>query len=94
MTNLQQTATLLLIRSISFFMTNAITIIQVIIAVILMVLILLQNRGGGLGSLFGGSDNSNAYRTKRGMEKNLFILTIIFAILFLGISLANILLQA
>ncbi len=73
-------------------MTNVLTIIQVIIALILIALILLQNRGGGLSGVFGGSETSNAFRTKRGMEKKIFTLTIIFSILFLGISLANILL--
>lgn len=71
-------------------MITIITICQIVSAVILMVLVLIQNRGGGLGSVFGGSDVSSVYRTKRGMEKNLHLLTIIFAILFIGLSLANI----
>lgn len=53
-----------------------------------MVAILLQNRGAGLSGVFGGA--SNVYRTKRGVEKKLFILTIILAILFISISLAGI----
>lgn len=50
--------------------------------------ILLQARGTGLGAAFGGE--GNVYRTKRGIEKRLFQATIILAVLFLGISLANI----
>ena len=64
------------------------TIIQLVLAILLIVLILLQNRGGGLGSVFGGGETSNAFRTKRGLEKKIFYLTIIFSILFLGISIA------
>jgi preprotein translocase subunit SecG len=72
-------------------MSNVITIVQIVLAVILMALILIQNREAGVGGIFGGTggDSGNAFRTKRGMEKTIFILTIIFAILFLGISLAN-----
>jgi len=74
-------------------MTFVLTIIQLIFGTILIVLILLQNRGGGLSGVFGGGDSGNIYRTKRGMEKGIFFSTIIFSILFLGISLANILLS-
>lgn len=59
-------------------------------AVLLTISILLQNRGSGLSATFGG--NSNVYRTKRGIEKLLLILTIIFAICFFGASLAVLLL--
>ncbi|OGF38127.1 preprotein translocase subunit SecG [Candidatus Falkowbacteria bacterium RIFOXYC2_FULL_48_21] len=75
-------------------MEKILTVVQVVFAVGLIGLILLQNKGGGLSGVFGGSEVSNVYRTKRGMEKNLFLLTIIFTILFLGASLANILLRA
>lgn len=71
-------------------MNKIITIIQIVSAVILIVLILLQNKEGGLSQVFGGSESSNAFRTKRGLEKKIFILTIIFTIVFLGLSLAAI----
>jgi len=61
-------------------------IIQIISGLILIVLILLQSRGVGLGSAFGGE--GNVYRTKRGLEKNIFIATIIFSVIFLASSLA------
>ncbi len=73
-------------------MDKIITISQLVISIILMVLILLQNRGGGLSGIFGGSEMTNAYRTKRGLERTIFLSTIIFSILFFGISLANVLL--
>ncbi|MBI4779223.1 preprotein translocase subunit SecG [Candidatus Falkowbacteria bacterium] len=65
-------------------------IIQIVIAALLMLAILLQNRGAGLSGVFGGT--GNIYRTKRGIEKKLFIATIILAVLFFSISLAVILL--
>lgn len=65
-------------------------IIQIIIAVALMAVILLQNRGAGLSGVFGGS--GNVYLTKRGFEKKLFIATIIISIIFLAISLLAIIL--
>ncbi|MBU0722560.1 preprotein translocase subunit SecG [Patescibacteria group bacterium] len=64
-------------------------IVQIIIAILLMLAILLQNRGIGLSGVFGGT--GNIYRTKRGIEKKLFIATIVLAILFFSISLAIIL---
>lgn len=65
-------------------------IIQIIIAALLILAILSQNRGVGLSGVFGGA--GNIYRTKRGLEKKLFSATIILAVLFFSISLAVILL--
>jgi len=64
-------------------------IIQIVIAVLLTIAILMQQRGTGLSSAFGGE--GNIYRTKRGLEKSLFILTIILAVLFLVTAFLNIL---
>ena len=58
---------------------------QVVIAVLLMLAILLQNRGTGLGSAFGGS--GGVYLTKRGLEKKLFVATIVLAAIFILLSL-------
>jgi preprotein translocase subunit SecG len=66
----------------------AIDIIQLVSAILLIIVVLLQQRGAGLGAAFGGQ--GNIYRTKRGLEKGLFILTIILSIIFLGTALANI----
>jgi len=64
-------------------------IIQITSAILLIITILLQNRGTGLGAAFGGE--GNVYRTKRGLEKKLYYATIILAIIFFSVSLANIL---
>lgn len=62
-----------------------IKIVQIIVAVLLMVAILMQNRGAGLGGVFGGS--GGVYLTKRGVEKKLFMATIILAAIFILLSL-------
>lgn len=60
---------------------------QIVIAVLLIVVILLQNRGTSLSGVFGGS--SNVFQTKRGVEKVLFIITIVLAVLFFGLSIVR-----
>ena len=59
-------------------------IAQIVLSVALILTILLQVRGGGLGGIFGQADT--VYRTKRGVEKTLFQLTIVLVILFIIIS--------
>ena len=54
---------------------------QIILSIILTSTILLQQTGAGVGGAFGGSDDSMRY-TRRGMEKVLFYVTIVVAILF------------
>ncbi|NQU77553.1 preprotein translocase subunit SecG [Candidatus Falkowbacteria bacterium] len=63
-------------------------LIQLIVAILLIVTILLQQRGSGLGAAFGGE--SSVYRTKRGAEKTIFTATIILVVLFLGLALVNV----
>jgi len=58
---------------------------QVVIAILLMVAILLQNRGTGVGGVFAGT--GGVYLTKRGIEKKLHIATIVLAVLFVVFSL-------
>jgi preprotein translocase subunit SecG len=58
---------------------------QIIVSVALMVAILLQARGTGLSSTFGG--DSAVYRSRRGIEKTLFRFTIILGVLFVLFSL-------
>lgn len=66
------------------------TYIHITISALLIVTILLQQRGGGLSSALGGS--ALEYSTKRGAEKVIFYATIVLAVLFLGISVARLLL--
>ncbi len=57
---------------------------QIVLAVALISVILLQVRGGGLGGIFGQPDS--VYRTKRGVEKTLFQLTVVLVVLFVVLS--------
>ncbi len=61
------------------------TIAQMVLSVALVLVLMLQVRGGGLGGIFGQADT--VYRTKRGLEKTLFQLTIALVVLFITISL-------
>jgi len=63
------------------------TIIQLTFATLLIIAILLQQKGSGLSGIFGGS--SNVYTTKRGIDKILHYATITIAILFFTVSLAR-----
>jgi len=54
-----------------------------------IVFILLQPRGAGLGSAFGGSSAGSVYKTRRGVERLVFNLTIVFVILFALVSLLS-----
>ena len=65
-------------------MQTYLSIAQIVLSVILILVILLQVRGGGLGGIFGQS--GSVYRTKRGVEKTLFQLTIVLVVLFIIIS--------
>jgi len=53
---------------------------QILVAIALIVAVMLQLHGGGIGGIFGQSDS--VYRTRRGVEKTLLRVTIILAIVF------------
>jgi len=59
-------------------------IAQIIVAIVLIVVLLLQVRGGGLGGIFGQPDST--FRSRRGVEKTLFQFTIALVILFIILS--------
>jgi preprotein translocase subunit SecG len=63
-------------------MDKILNIVQIVIAVLLSILILLQQRGTGLSSAFGGE--GGVYFKKRGAEKIIFTATIILAVLFIA----------
>ena len=73
-------------------MQNYLTIAQVIVSVLMIITILMQSTGSALGSVFGG--DSNVYKSKRGMESFLHWASVVLAILFLGIAIVNLILQA
>lgn len=62
-------------------------IVEIVLAVLLVAGVLLQARGSGLGAAFGG--DGSIYRTRRGIEKRLHVATVVIAIGFFGVALAN-----
>lgn len=68
-------------------MQTYLNIAQIVLALTLILVILLQVRGGGLGGIFGQADT--VYRTRRGVEKTMFQLTIGLAVLFIILALVS-----
>ncbi len=62
-------------------MPTALSVTQIVLSIVLILVILLQVKGGGLGGIFGQADS--VFRTRRGLERRLFQLTIILVVLFL-----------
>lgn len=71
-------------------MTNFSPLAQIIVAVLLIVLILLQQRGTALGSAFG--QEGGFYATRRGLQKKIFWGTVVLGALFIILALLNLLL--
>lgn len=57
---------------------------QIFVSILLIGIVLLQVRGTGFGAALGGQDDS--YRTRRGVQRTLYRLTILLVIVFLGFS--------
>ena len=70
-------------------MPTYLAIAQLLIAIALIVVIMFQLHGGGMGGIFGQSDS--VYRTRRGIEKSLFILTIVLAVIFVIVAIISVL---
>jgi len=70
-------------------MKTPLLVLQIIISLTLTTLILLQAKGVGLGRAWGGG--GEFYKSRRGVEKLIFQLTIVFAVAFLISSIANLL---
>ena len=65
---------------------STLNIIQIVLGIFIIVLILLQSKGNSFSGAMGGENNS-IFRTRRGFELRLFQFTIVFAVLFVLISL-------
>jgi preprotein translocase subunit SecG len=74
-------------KNLSQLWLPAIRVVQIILSIAVIVFILLQARGAGLGSVFGGSSAGTVFKTRRGVEKLIFNLTIVFVVLFAVVSL-------
>jgi preprotein translocase subunit SecG len=64
----------------------AIRVIQIILSIAVIAFILLQVRSAGLGSAFGGTSAGSVFKTRRGVERLVFNITIVFIVLFAIIS--------
>lgn len=66
-------------------MEGFVQVAQIIIALVLIVIILLQTKGSSFSGAMGG-DSGSIYHTRRGLEKTLFQLTIGLAIVFVAVA--------
>ena len=72
-------------------MKSALLIVNIILSVAIVALILLQGKGAGLGSAWGGG--GEFYQTRRGVEKITMRLTYVLIFIFFLLSLANFFIQ-
>lgn len=70
---------------------NLISIIQIVISIVLVAVILLQERSSDASGIFGGGggDGGGHFQKRRGFEKTLFRTTVVLAILFGALAVAN-----
>jgi preprotein translocase subunit SecG len=71
-------------------MDRALQVVSIIISLILIVMILLQVKGNGLGGFLGTEVGGGIARTRRGLEKTLFQITIALAITFMTIAILSV----
>jgi len=67
---------------------DALDVVQILLAVLLVALVLLQAKGSGFSGMFGG-DSTSVYRTRRGIEKRMFQVTIIISVTFFVLAVVN-----
>jgi len=68
-----------------------INVVQLVVSVLLILSVLLQSRGAGLSGTFGG--DSAVYTTRRGPEKMLYWLTLLLALIFVGLAIASLIIK-
>ena len=73
-------------------MNTVLTTVLVASSILLIIFVLLQQRGSGLGGAFGGG--GDVYQTKRGVEKGVFVATIVVGIIFVASAFVRILLTS
>jgi preprotein translocase subunit SecG len=69
-------------------METYLNIAQIMVGIVLIAIVLLQVRGGGLGGIFGQADTT--FRTRRGVEKSLFQFTIALVVLFVILAVVSV----
>jgi len=68
-------------------LTVYLNIIQIIVSIGLIILLMLQSKGGGLSRMFGSE--ASVYRTRRGVERTVFNLTIALIVIFVVVSVVS-----
>ncbi|MBM4461957.1 MAG: preprotein translocase subunit SecG [Chloroflexi bacterium] len=69
-------------------MQTYLNIAQIMVGIVLIAIVLLQVRGGGLGGIFGQADTT--FRTRRGVEKTLFQFTIALVVIFVILAVVSV----
>lgn len=69
-------------------MATYLNIAEILISIVLILVLLIQSRGAGFNGTF--NSDSSVYRTRRGVEKTLFQLTIALAIIFAIVSILSV----
>jgi preprotein translocase subunit SecG len=72
---------------------DALQVVQIFTSVALITVIIVQAHGQGLGGLFGGADTMGITKTRRGLEKTLFQITVGLSIAFLGNAILQLLIR-
>jgi preprotein translocase subunit SecG len=67
---------------------TSLDIVQILLAIVVIALVLVQAKGSGFSGMFGG-DSTSVYRTRRGIEKRMFQATIVLSVLFFLVALVN-----
>jgi preprotein translocase subunit SecG len=70
----------------------ALNLAMIVTSFTLMVVILLQSRGAGLGGLTGGEYGGAGYHVRRGVERLLFQVTIVLSVVFFALAILNVIL--
>ena len=68
---------------------SVLTTIQLVVALAIIGLILLQERGAGAGGLIGGSSGGEVYHRRRGLERIIFAATVVLVLAFVALSIAH-----
>jgi preprotein translocase subunit SecG len=63
---------------------------QIVLAITIIVLVLLQSKDAGMSNMFGGSGDMGVYKTRRGVEKTLFNATIVLGTMFMLLCLVTV----
>ena len=69
-------------------MSGYISVAQILVSALLTLAILFQIRGGGLGGIFG--QQSSVFRTRRGIERTLFRMTVLMTVVFIALAVVSV----